>query len=57
MNVLIGMKVQDKNIKAITQILWENIQGMDKVIAFIKENPKATESEILKEAIQISKLW
>ena len=51
------MKVQDKNIKAITQLLWENIQGMDKVIAFIKENPKSTESEILKEAIQISKLW
>ena len=55
MNVLYSMRVQKKNITAITQLLWGNIQAMDELVKFIKENPKATESEILRKATEISK--
>lgn len=54
-NVLYSMKIQKKNITAITQLLWENLEGMDKLVKFIKKNPTATESEVLKKAIEIAK--
>lgn len=43
MNVLYSMRMQKKNITAITQLLWGNIQAMDELVKFIKGNPKATE--------------
>jgi len=52
MKVLMSMQIQEKNIKAITQLLWNNLQGMDEVVKFIKENPNATESDVIKEAIK-----
>lgn len=55
MNVLLSTNMQEKNIKAVTQLLWENLDGMDDLIAFIKDCPDADESEIMKEAVRISK--
>ena len=55
MKVLMSMNVQEKNIKAITELLWGNLQGMDELMKFIKENPEATESEILKKATEVAK--
>jgi len=52
MKVLMSMQIQEKNIKAITQLLWNNLQGMDEVVKFIKENPNATESDVIKESIK-----
>lgn len=55
MNVLIGLKVKDEAVKAIVQMFWEQPTKMDKLVQYIKENPKATEMTILKKAVDISK--
>ena len=55
MNVLIGLKVKDETVKAIVQMFWEQPTKMDKLVQYIKENPKATEMTILKKAVDISK--
>lgn len=53
MKVLMSMKVQEKNIKAITQLLWNNVQAMDELVEYIRHNTNATESEIIKKAVEI----
>lgn len=55
MSVLDGLNMQEKNIKAITQLLRGNFDGMDDVISFIKEDPCVTESEIIAYAVKVSK--
>lgn len=53
MNVLIGMKLQEKTIKAIVQMLWNQPNKMDELVKFIKANPKATDSDIIRRAVEI----
>lgn len=58
MNVLIKANVQEQNVKAIVSFLWDNPVGMDEVVAFIKENPTATESDIIRKADDVwEKSW
>ncbi len=53
MGVLISASVQEENVKALVELLWENPEWMDEVVAFIKKNPMATESDIMRMAIEI----
>ncbi len=53
MKVLINANVQEQNIKAIVNFLWDNPKGVDEVVSFIKENPTATESDIIKKADEV----
>lgn len=55
MQILVGMRVQKNNILSITQLLMGNYQEMDKVVTYIKENPQASESDILRVAIAVRK--
>jgi hypothetical protein len=44
------MKVSEDAICGIMAMLNGNTMAMDEVVAFIKENPQATESDIIKAA-------
>ena len=54
MKILMSMNLPETSIKAITQMVWNKPEQMDKIVAYIKENPKATESQMLTKAIEIS---
>lgn len=53
MKVLMSLKVQDHNIEAITQMFWADFQSMDKLVAWMENNINATESEIIRKAVEI----
>ena len=53
MKVLMSVNVQSHNIKAITQMFWDNPPQMLELVEWIKNNPKATESEIIRKAVNI----
>jgi len=55
MKILWAMGVQEHNISGITQMFWEDIPKMDKMVDFIKDNTEATETEILRKAVEIAK--
>ncbi len=55
MKVLMCTNLSEENIKAITALFWMKPQHMDELVAYIKENPDATESELLKKATEIAK--
>ena len=54
MKILMSMNLPETSIKAITQMVWNKPEQMDKIVAYIKENPKATESQMLTKAMEIS---
>ena len=49
-HLLCAMKVSEDAICGIMAMLNGNTIAMDEVVAFIKENPQATESDIIKAA-------
>ena len=55
MKVLMNMGLKENNIKGVVNLLWEDIQAMDEMVEFIKAHPKATETEIIKKALSLSK--
>ena len=48
--ILMDMYVSEDQIHGIMAMLYGNKPAMDKVVAFIEENPEATESQIIKVA-------
>ena len=48
--ILMDMHVSKDQIHGIMAMLYGNKPAMDKVVAFIEENPEATESQIIKVA-------
>ena len=55
MKILMSVGVQEDNIKGITELLYDNLEGMDKLVEYIKQNLNATESEIIKKSLEIAK--
>lgn len=50
--ILMDTGMSKTNIHGISQMIWGNLEAMDKVVDYIEENPKATESQIIKVASQ-----
>ena len=51
-HILLDMKITEDQILGIMAMLNGNKSAMDKVVDFIRDNPKATESQIIKAASQ-----
>ena len=51
--VLCSTRVSEATIHGITEMMWDNKPAMDQLVAYIKENPKATEAQIIKTASTI----
>ena len=56
MKVLKIMKLRDETVLFITASMNDNPDKADKMIAYIKENPNATETDLLKKTQEICKL-
>ena len=53
-NVLMNTKLEEKNIPAIVEMLWGDFTKMDNMVAFIKNHPQSTQTEIITKAMEIS---
>ena len=51
--VLCATRVSETTIHGICAMMWDNKPAMDQLVAYIKENPEATEAEITKKASTI----
>lgn len=56
MKVLKIMRLRDEVILFITASMEDNPDKADKMIAYIKENPNVSESDLLKKTQEICKL-
>lgn len=56
MKVLKIMRLRDEAVLFITASMEDNSDKADKMIAYIKENPNATETDLLKKTQEICKL-
>ncbi len=52
--VLMHTSLKDENVNFVTELMWEKREQMDQMVAFIKEHPQATQTELLKTAVKIS---
>ena len=53
--VLAHTKLSRAGVHYIAEAMWERREFTDKMVAFIKANPEATESDLLKETHKIIK--
>ena len=51
--VLYSTRISEAAIYGIGEMMWDNKPAMDELVAYIEENPKATEVQITKKASQI----
>ena len=51
--VLYSTRISEAAIHGIGEMMWDNKPAMDELVAYIEENPKATEVQITKKASQI----
>ena len=51
--VLCSMRLTEDTIHGIVAMLGDDLSAMNELVAFIKENPKATEAEVTKAASRI----
>lgn len=51
--VLCSMRLTENTIHGIVAMLGHSKTSMDELVAYIKQNPKATEAEITKKASTI----
>ena len=51
--VLCATRVSEATIHGITEMMWDNKPAMDELVAYIKQNPRATEAQITKKASTI----
>lgn len=54
MKVLISSDFKAMTVKAITQLFWDNVSGMDKLVDYIKCNSNITDSDVLRASININ---
>ena len=52
--VLMSMGLPDTTIMVITEMFWNKVEMMDEMVAFIKTNPNATETQVITKAMEIS---
>ena len=51
--VLAHTKLSRAGVHYIAEAMWDKQEFTDRMVAFIKDNPEATESDLLKEANRI----
>ena len=52
--VLMHTNLSDTSVDYIAEKMWDNEVMTDQMVAFIKANPEATETQLLKEAQRIA---
>lgn len=51
--VLCALRLSEDAIHGITSMVCDDLQAMDKLVAYIDENPTATESQVIQAASTI----